>query len=195
MLLEWSSSHTIKRRRRSNNCDLVRQIVGPSQTGNDKLFVILGTYLVEVWFNSSSVEICQLEMSPLMKPEITTNTSTRMLMTVKILFIMVDSFTPNASTPFEKRRVCRVIAMIMTMTMSAVLLLLWLCANESVLPRYLKVAGPTRWQRYPGTVPGPWGPWQHLLENMLKCGPRWGHQMSHSTPAQHLMSLEGDNVR
>lgn len=40
-----------------------------------------------------------------MKPEITTKTSTRMLMTVKILFIMVDSFTPNASTPFEKRRV------------------------------------------------------------------------------------------
>lgn len=37
-----------------------------------------------------------------MKPEMTTKSSTRMLMTVKILFIMVDSFTPNASTPFKK---------------------------------------------------------------------------------------------
>lgn len=39
-----------------------------------------------------------------MKPEMATNRSTRMLTPVKILFIVVDSLTPNAKTPLWANR-------------------------------------------------------------------------------------------
>lgn len=61
------------------------------------------TYLNSaVAFIRTSSLICQLEMCPLMNPEMITNSSTRMLIAVKILLIVVDSFTPNASTPSWK---------------------------------------------------------------------------------------------
>lgn len=41
----------------------------------------------------------QLSRLPLIKPEMATNSSTRMLTPVKILLIVVDSLTPNAKTP------------------------------------------------------------------------------------------------
>lgn len=52
-----------------------------------------------VAFIRASSLICQLEMSPLMNPEMVTKSSTRMLIAVKTLLIVVDSFTPNASRP------------------------------------------------------------------------------------------------
>lgn len=65
-----------------------------------------GHYLSSaVAFIRASSLISQLEMFPLMNPEMITNSSTRMLIAVKILLMVVDSFTPNASTPLRTKTV------------------------------------------------------------------------------------------
>ena len=56
---------------------------------------------VAVSFSRVSRVMYQLAIFPLMQPEITTNSSTKMLTAVKTLLTAVDSFTPNARRPSQ----------------------------------------------------------------------------------------------
>lgn len=55
-----------------------------------------------VAFRTVSELMFQFERSPLMNPEMMTNNNTRMLMAVKTLLTVVDSWTPKASKPSEE---------------------------------------------------------------------------------------------
>lgn len=119
-------------------------------------------------------------MSPLMNPDMATNSSTTMLIAVKTLLIVVDSFTPKDSKPTEG-----------TGWISVGAFFEWLSLSEAVGRHYLTESGRERQQRNLGRVRGPWGPWLCALQRISKWHRRWDHQMSRSMPVQHWMSLIG----
>lgn len=84
-----------KRTSRETPIFMLNRILQPGLAG-------VANYFCSVKFFTVSSLIYQLAMSPLMNPEMATNSSTTTLTAVKILFIVVDSLTPNASTPMLK---------------------------------------------------------------------------------------------
>ena len=127
--------------------------------------------------------MCQLEICPLMNPEMITNSRTRMLIAVKILFIVVDSFTPKAKRPSDGKKPNQMRCMILVL---CPLITIVMTPAPSF---YMRVAGRELQQRHLGKVPDQEGPWLHLLPRISICRPLWGHQMSRSTPVQRWMSL------
>lgn len=137
-----------------------------------------------VLFLSSSSVISQFLMSPLMNPEITTNSSTTMLMAVKILLIVVDSLTPNANTPLKEtqRRTCGLTPHTLDKGRD----------NEAegiATCRYLTESELGPRQRNPDKAPGRRRWWVGFFERNSECGHLLVHQRFHSRPPRRWMSL------
>ena len=154
----------------------------------------------------------QLLMSPLMKPEMITNSSTRTLTAVKTLFTVADSFAPNARIPTKKSHKYKVRRVFAQRERSLIknTIKYKKCINNN-FPLFILDIEITKIRNnynkkcdYETRLPAAlWEQLQRSLgKELIQVNPsqpvcpeswrwhfQWGHRRSHSMPWLHSMSL------